>query len=71
MSVLTSQEYIGGKIPRLNEDFRDLEGELRNFYSVNDSNITSMLVYGSFSRGDYTPSSDVDILLNMKNYLTK
>ncbi len=62
MSILTPQEYLEGKIPTP-KDFRNLEAEIRGFYGENDTSISTMFVYGSFARGDYTPSSDVDLLI--------
>ena len=34
---------------------------------VLDENIIEIIVFGSFARGDYTPQSDIDLLLITKN----
>ncbi len=32
-----------------------------------DENLVEIIVFGSFARGDYTPQSDIDLLLITKN----
>ncbi|MEM2109673.1 MAG: nucleotidyltransferase domain-containing protein [Candidatus Odinarchaeota archaeon] len=34
---------------------------------VLDENLIEIIVFGSFARGDYTPQSDIDLLLITKN----
>ena len=61
MSVLTSQEYIGGKIPRLS-DFEVALGSIISFYGSHKEDISFMMPYGSVVRKDHNIASDVDVL---------
>ncbi len=64
------REESSGSVKILSIDYEQLIDTLRNVaesISKDNNNLSKLILFGSFCRKDYTPESDVDILIILQN----
>ncbi|MGB9768863.1 nucleotidyltransferase domain-containing protein [Dictyoglomus turgidum] len=63
-------EKLLGSVKILSVDYDALINKLKEisfFIKEKNSKVIKIMLFGSFARGDYTPESDVDIMIIVKN----